>query len=80
MCRSPAAQLPNCTCAQVSDAYLSTPQAVEYPTTNDTTSHMYYYPPVNQVRALVQAWRSRGTASQEVKLSILAVGTYAVRV
>lgn len=35
--------------AQVEKGYLSRPQAIEYPTTNDTTSHMFYYPPANQV-------------------------------
>ena len=34
---------------QVDEGYLSRPQAIEYPTTNDTTSHMFYYPPANQV-------------------------------
>jgi len=69
-CRSQAAKPPSCgrACAQVSNAYLSTPQAVEYPTTNETTSHMYYYPPVNQVRAQVQAWRSSGPALQSTRL------------
>ncbi|KAK9844215.1 hypothetical protein WJX81_008232 [Elliptochloris bilobata] len=33
---------------EVPGGYLSRPQPIEYPTTNNATSHMYYYPPANQ--------------------------------